>query len=175
MPGGDTPPEELLLGATADVLDPEDDPAPQPTAGAELAHKRALARARRQTQGRARSARRLDEAEPFAPPPGWRHRPALDGRDVLVDQAVALERAADLVDAERFRADRHRAWSAMLAAVIHHMDWETGLATVTREVLAAAGGVDVRTVTTMLRWARGVGLLAVVESGLGVIWNEIRR
>lgn len=84
---------------------------------------------------------------------------------MLVDQAVALERAADLVDAERFRADRHRAWSAMLAAVIHHMDWETGLATVTREVLAAAGGVDVRTVTTMLRWARGVGLLAVVESG----------
>jgi len=150
--------------ASSRVLD-EDNPSPPPrTAGAELAHKRALARARRQAQGRTRSARRL-EHEPFTPPPGWRHRPALDGRDVLVDQAAALERVRELVDAERWRADRHESWLAMLAALVHHMDWETGLATITRDALAAIGDVDVRTVTTMIRWARDVGLLAVVESG----------
>lgn len=158
-----SPPAEVP-DASSRVLG-EDDPSPAPrTAGAQLAHKRALARARRQAQGRARSARRL-EHEPFVPPPGWRHRPALDGRDVLVDQAAALERVRELVDFERWRADRHESWSAMLAALVHHMDWETGLATITRDALAAVGGVDVRTVTTMLRWAREVGLLAVVEAG----------
>lgn len=163
MPGGVSPPAEVP-DASSRVLD-EDDPSPAPrTAGVELAHKRALARARRRAQGRARSARRL-EHEPFTPPPGWRHRPALDDRDVLVDQAAALERVAELVDAERWRADRHESWSAMLAALVHHMDWETGLATITRGALATVGGVDVRTVTTMIRWARDVGLLAVVEAG----------
>lgn len=163
MPGGVSPPAEVP-DASSRVLD-EDDPSPAPrTAGAELAHKRALARARRRAQGRTRSAHRL-EHEPFTPPPGWQHRPALDGRDVLVDQAAALERVRDLVDAERWRADRHESWSAMLAALVHHMDWETGLATITRDALAAVGGVDVRTVTTMIRWARDVGLLAVVEAG----------
>lgn len=163
MPGGVSPPGQVP-DVSSSVLD-EDETFPAPrTAGAELAHKRALARARRRAQGRTRSARRLQH-EPFAPPPGWQHRPALDGRDVLVDQAAALERVRELVDAERWRADRHQSWSAMLAALIHHMDWETGLATISRDALSAVGGVDVRTVTTMIRWAREVGLLAVVEAG----------
>lgn len=157
-----SPPAEAPY-ASSRVLD-EDDPSSPAVRTPELAHKRALARARRRAHGRTRSAQRL-EHEPFNPPPGWQHRPALDGRDVLLDQTAALERVRELVELERWRADRHESWSAMLAALVHHMDWETGLATITRDALAAVGGVDVRTVTTMLRWARDVGLLAVVEAG----------
>lgn len=115
-------------------------------------------------RGRRRAAARVN-AGGFAPHPGWRNFiPA--GRVVLVDQPAALRRVDQLLAGQSWRADRFGAWLLVLRALIHAMDWETGLVTgVTLAQLAAAGGRSERTVSAVLRWAKDVGLLVVVEPG----------
>jgi len=124
--------------------------------GRALAHRRAGARSRSLAYGRRRAARRV-EVGGFAPHPGWRHRvPA--GRVVVVDQALAAARVVELVDAQDWRADKRTAWSAMLGALVHAMDWRTGLiAGVTRAQLAHRAGVWMRTATSLLAWGPAVG------------------
>ena len=85
---------------------------------------------------------------------------------VLRDQAVALERVAELVDREDWRADKRTAWTAMLRRLVFSVDWETGLVCgLTRAQLAATGDVGLRTVSSMLAWARRAALLVEVEAG----------
>jgi hypothetical protein len=126
---------------------------------------RAVGRARERARGRDRARRRLQRGR-FKPHPGWRGR--IDpGAVVLTDQAAALARIEQLVDAEHWRADRRASWTAMLRRLAYAMDWNgTGLVCgVTREQLATAGGCSPRTVSRLLEWAQDVGLVVVVERG----------
>jgi len=85
---------------------------------------------------------------------------------VIRDQAVALERVAVLVDREDWRADKRQTWTAMLRRLVFSVDWETGLVCgLTRAQLAATGDVGLRTVSSMLAWARRAALLVEVEAG----------
>lgn len=112
--------------------------------------------------GRARSAARLRRPG-YLPHPGWRHFIEVGWR-VLTDQAEALAVVAELVDAEEWRGDKRRAWTAILRQLVCAMDWETGLVTaVTADRLAAAGGRAPRTVSRVVAWAREAGLVVVVE------------
>lgn len=114
--------------------------------------------------GRRRAGRRV-AAGRFAVHPGWRHRvPA--GRVVLTDQPTALARTRELVDDELWRADRRRAWLAVLGALVAGMDWRTGLVTgVTRQQMADRAAVSTRTVSRVLAWAEQAELLVCVETG----------
>lgn len=59
-----------------------------------------------------------------------------------------------------------RGVALMLRALVHAMDWRTGLVTgLTAARIGAAGGRGERTVTDLIRWAKDVGLLVVVEEG----------
>ncbi len=54
----------------------------------------------------------------------------------------------------------------MLRRLVFCIDWETGLVCgLTRAQLAATGDVGLRTVSSMLAWARRAGLLVEVEAG----------
>lgn len=121
-------------------------------------------RARALSSGRRRAAARV-AARTFAPHPGWRNF-IEPGWRVIEDQREALQLIDELVDAEDWRCDKREAWSAILHALVHNMDWTTGLVTaVTLERLGNAGSRARRTVTRVLAWARTVGLLVVVEKG----------
>ena len=114
--------------------------------------------------GRRRAARRV-EAGRFAPHPGWRHR-VPEGVVVLRDQAAALARLEDLVDRELWRVDRRDVALAVLRGLVCGMAWDTGLvAGVTRAHLAAGAGCSVRTVSRVVAWAVGAGLVVCVETG----------
>ncbi|MDN5918076.1 MAG: hypothetical protein L0I76_23765 [Pseudonocardia sp.] len=113
-------------------------------------------------RGLQRARRRLNDGR-FEACPGWRNFIEAGWR-VLTDQAEALALVADLVDAEDWRADKRRAWTAILRQLVCAMDWETGLVTaVTADRLAAAGDRAPRTVSRVVAWARDAGLLVVVE------------
>ena len=85
---------------------------------------------------------------------------------VLRDQAAALARAEELVDAELWRADRRAVALDVLGGLVHGMSWDTGLvAGVTRAHLAAAAGCSPRTVSRVVAWATEAGLLVCVETG----------
>ena len=85
---------------------------------------------------------------------------------VLRDQALALARAEDLVDAELWRADRRAVALSVLRGLVCGMSWDTGLiAGVTRAHLAAAAGCSVRTVSRVVAWAAEVELLVCIEAG----------
>lgn len=85
---------------------------------------------------------------------------------VLVDQAAALARVEQLVDAECWRADKRAAWTAMLRRLVYSMDWTTGLVCgVTRAALAEVGDCAQRTVSRLLQWAQDAGLVVIVECG----------
>lgn len=117
-------------------------------------------RARRRRGGRA--ANRL-RGPGYRPHPGWRHFIETGWR-VLTEQAEALAVVAELVDAEDWRTDKRRAWTAILRQLGYAMDWDTGLVTaVTADRLAAAGDRAPRTVSRVVAWARDAGLLVVVE------------
>ena len=114
--------------------------------------------------GRRRAARRV-KAGRFAPHPGWRHR-VPDSAVVLRDQAVALARVEEFVDAELWRVDRRAVALMVLRGLVSGMSWDTGLvAGVTRAHLAAAAGCSTRTVSRVVAWAVEVGLLVCVEAG----------
>ena len=122
------------------------------------------AAARALAYGRERARRRVDSTR-WAPHPGWR-RFIETGWRVLVDQAEALRRVAELVDAEDWRTDKRQSWLQILRRLVHSMDWSTGLVTgLTAERLGAAGDRATRTVSRVLAWARDIGLLVVVETG----------
>jgi hypothetical protein len=122
------------------------------------------AAARALAYGRARARRRVDSTR-WAPHPGWR-RFIETGWRVLVDQAEALRRVAELVDDEDWRTDKRHSWLQILRRLVHSMDWSTGLVTgLTAERLGDAGGRATRTVSRVLAWARDIGLLVVVETG----------
>lgn len=125
---------------------------------------RAVGRARNRAYGRERARRRVASGR-WDPHPGWRNR--VDGDlIVLIDQAAAMRRIEQLVDAELWRADKRESWTRMLRQLVYAMDWTTGLVCgVTREKLAAAGDRGLRTVTSLLAWAQDVDLLVVVETG----------
>jgi len=146
------------------------------TCGRDRTHRRALARTRGREYGRRRAARRVRSGS-YAPHPGWRNRvPA--GRVVLRDQAAALNRVDELVDAEDWRVDKRTAWTAMLRRLVFSADWETGLVCgLTRAQLTATAGVGLRTVTSMLAWARHVGLLVEIEAGASAAFlgTEVNR
>ena len=154
------------------------------------AERRARARARRRAYEHRRAQRRV-EAGQFAAHPGRRHRRVYfaprhsrDGRvvrgadpvvealpeglGVVTDQARALARVEELVDAELWRADHRATALGVLRGLVHAMDWETGLiAGLTRGRLAEAAGCSTRTVSRVLAWAThsNVALLACVEPG----------
>jgi hypothetical protein len=118
--------------------------------------------ARALVYGRRRAAARLD-AGTYEPHPGWRHFIETGWR-VLTDQAEALRRVQDLVDAQDWRADKRTSWLAILRRIVYSMDWSTGLVTaVTAQRLGEAGGRAPRTVSRVLAWARDEGLIVVVE------------
>ncbi|MGH3535220.1 MAG: hypothetical protein ACRDQG_11035 [Pseudonocardiaceae bacterium] len=104
------------------------------------------------------------------PHPGWRNR-VDDDLIVLTDQAAALRRVEQLVDAALWRADKRESWTRMLRQLVYAMEWnkepeKTGLVLgVTREKLAKVGNCGLRTVTSLLAWAQDVDLLVVVETG----------
>lgn len=142
----------------------------------ERAHRRATARARSLAYGRRRAARRVQTGR-FTPHPGWRHR-VPDGVVVLRDQATALARVDDLIDAELWRSDRRDTALAVLRGLVCGMDWDSGLvAGVTRATLAAAAACSPRTVSRVLAWAQEVGLLVCVETGASAefLGTEINR
>ncbi|WP_141566579.1 hypothetical protein [Pseudonocardia sp. N23] len=114
--------------------------------------------------GRDRARRRV-QAGQWAPHPGWRS--FIDtGWRVLVDQAEALHRVDELVDAEDWRADKRHSWTQILRQLVCAMDWSTGLVTgLAAERLGVAGSRAPRTVSRVLAWARDVGLVVVVEAG----------
>lgn len=89
------------------------------------------------------------------------------GRVVLCDQAAALARVTELVDAEAlWRADRRRVTLAVLRGLVCGMNWTSGLvAGMTRAHLAAGAGCSPRTVSRVVAWAVEVGLVVVVETG----------
>jgi hypothetical protein len=122
------------------------------------------AAARALAYGRDRARRRV-QAGQWAPHPGWRS--FIDtGWRVLVDQAEALQRVDELVDAEDWRADKRRSWTQILRQLVCAMDWSTGLVTgLPADRLGAAGSRAPRTVSRVLAWARDVGLIVVVEAG----------
>jgi hypothetical protein len=91
--------------------------------------------------------------------------------EVVIDQAGAMQRVRELLDAENWCDRRRREADAMLAAMVWAMDWRTGLITgVTREHLAARTGRSARTVSRLWTWAEAVGLLARVEQGAAAEW-----
>lgn len=119
---------------------------------------------RAQAYGRRRAARRVAKGR-FAVHPGWRHR-VPRSRVVLTNQPTVLARAAELVDAEVWRADRRRSSLSLIGGLVAAMDWRTGLVTgVTRAQLAKRASVSERTVSRLLAWAYAAGLLVCVETG----------
>ncbi|MBW0105804.1 hypothetical protein [Pseudonocardia sp. KRD291] len=83
---------------------------------------------------------------------------------MLTEQVEARAAVAELVDAEEWRVDKRRAWTAILFQLVCAMDWETGLVTaVTADRLGAAGDRAPRTVSRVMAWAREAGLVVVVE------------
>ena len=85
---------------------------------------------------------------------------------VLRDQALALARVDELVDAELWRADRRAVALAVLRGLVCGMSWDTGLvAGVTRAYLADVAGCSTRTVSRVVAWAMAVELLVCVEAG----------
>ena len=85
---------------------------------------------------------------------------------VLRDQALALRRLAELVDAELWREDRRTVALSVLRGLVCGMAWDTGLvAGVTRAHLATAAGCSTRTVSRVVAWAMEAGLLVCVEAG----------
>lgn len=123
-----------------------------------------MARARSLAYGRRRAARRVDAGR-FAVHPGWRHR-LPEGVVVLRDQALALARLEELVDAELWREDRRAVALSVLRGLVCGMAWDTGLvAGVTRAHLAAAAGCSTRTVSRIVSWAIEAGLVVCVEAG----------
>lgn len=85
---------------------------------------------------------------------------------VLRDQALALARVEELVDAELWRIDRRTVALEVLRGLVCGMSWDTGLvAGVTRAHLAAVAGCSVRTVSRIVAWAAEAGLLVCVEAG----------
>ena len=165
--------------------------------------RRARARARRRTREHRRARRRV-AAGGFAAHPGWRRRrvrfrarhdqrgrvlrgadpviaAAPEGQVVIADQAWAMARIQQQLDAETlWRADRRRTAAVVLQAVAHGMDWTTGLvAGLTRSQLAAGAGCSTRTVSRVLAWAATpeVGLLVCVEPGASAahLGTEVNR
>jgi hypothetical protein len=91
--------------------------------------------------------------------------------EVLTDQPGALARIAELVEAQLWSPRQRREWTAMLTAMVHAMDWDTGLVVgVSRDRLARVTGRSVTTVSRLWAWAEGTGLLARVEEGASREW-----
>lgn len=129
-----------------------------------LAHARARRRAAGLAYGRRRAAVRVRTGR-YLVHPGWRGR-VPDRMRVIADQRTALQRVAELVDAQLWSPRQRREWTAMLEHMVHAMDWDTGLiAGVTREHLATLTGRSPTTVSRMWAWAQETGLLARVEEG----------
>ena len=85
---------------------------------------------------------------------------------VLTDQAAALRRVEQLIDAELWRADKRTRWLRMLRRLTCSMDWTTGLVCgVTHAQLAEVGNCSTRTVSRLIAWAQDADLIVVVEAG----------
>jgi hypothetical protein len=85
---------------------------------------------------------------------------------VLTNQAAALARVNQLIDAELWRADKQDCWTRMLHRLVYSMDWTTGLVCgVTAAQLATVGDCSQRTVSRLLAWAQDADLMVVVEEG----------
>jgi hypothetical protein len=90
---------------------------------------------------------------------------------VIPDQTEALARVDHLIDAQLWSPRQRREWARMLTAMVHAMDWHTGLIVgVTREQLATLVGRSPTTVSRMWAWAQDTGLLARVEEGAPREW-----
>lgn len=134
-----------------------------------LARARARRRAAGLAYGRRRAAARVRAAR-FQVHPGWRGR-VPERMRVVTDQPEALARVAELIDAELWSPRQRREWAHMLTAMVHAMDWDTGLIVgVTREQLAGLVGRSPTTVSRMWAWAQDSGLIARVEEGAPREW-----
>lgn len=102
----------------------------------------------------------------FRPPRHWR-RQVPDDLVVLTDQGEALAHIRDAVTFQGWRADRETHTLAVLEALVHVMDWDTGVVSGrTRADLAHRAQVTTRTVTRILAWAIEAGLLVCIERGV---------
>jgi hypothetical protein len=109
-------------------------------------------------------------AAQFTVHPGWRGR-VPTAMEVVTDQSTALSRIVELIDAQLWSPRQRREWTAMLSAMVHAMDWHTGLVVgVSRDRLAQLTGRSVTTVSRLWAWAEGEGLLARVEEGASREW-----
>ena len=139
-----------------------------------LVRSRALRRSAGMVYGRRRARDRVRSGR-FEVHPGWRGR-LPDGVEIVAEQAAALQRITELIDAELWCPRQRREWTVMLSAMVWAMDWRTGLITgVSREHLAATVGRSVRSVSRMWRWAHDTGLLIRVEEGASAQWLGTRR
>lgn len=84
---------------------------------------------------------------------------------MITDQREALRLVEAVIDAEDWRSDKRRSWTAMAYAMVYAMDWKQGLICRTRARLAEAGGCSLRTVSSLLAWLQENGVLTVVETG----------
>ncbi|GAA5175060.1 hypothetical protein GCM10023321_80270 [Pseudonocardia eucalypti] len=110
--------------------------------------------------GRARAAARIERGR-YEPHPGLENF-LPPGR--LRDQDTALRVVEALIDAQTWRADRKRAWRAILRRLVCSMDWSSGLvAAVRAEEFAAAGDRATRTVSRVIAWAVEAGFVVVAE------------
>ncbi len=102
--------------------------------------------------------------------PGWRGR-VPERMRVVTDQPEALARVDELIDAQLWSPRQRREWARMLTAMVHAMDWHTGLIVgVTREQLATIVGRSPTTVSRMWAWAQDSGLICRVEEGAPKEW-----
>jgi hypothetical protein len=146
----------------------------------------ALAKARRRAhalhRGRARARHRI-EAGHYALHPGWRGRIPAEF-ELVTDQARALRRIAEAVDAELWSPRQRSEWGAMLEHMVHATDWDGmpirpgkprdpgAVKGMTRRRLSKLVGRSERTVSRMWAWAEDAGLLVRVEQGAPADWLE---